>query len=66
MSHYVNDPSYSLLQQLLLLSFFFLLFYYFLSLNIGIYIVTDLINTLPGNGSLNTVQHAAIEQAVAK
>jgi hypothetical protein len=25
-------------------------------------IVTDLINALPGNGSVNTVQHATIEQ----
>jgi hypothetical protein len=27
-------------------------------------IVTDLINALPGNGSVNTVQHAIIEQRV--
>jgi hypothetical protein len=26
--------------------------------------VTDLINTLPGNSSVNTVQHEAIEEAV--
>jgi hypothetical protein len=29
-----------------------------------IYIVTDLIHTLPGNSSVNTVQHATIEEAV--
>jgi hypothetical protein len=29
-----------------------------------LYIVTDLINTLPGNSSVNTVQHATIEEAV--
>lgn len=28
-------------------------------------IVTDLINTLPGNSSVNTVQHAAIDEAVS-
>jgi hypothetical protein len=28
----------------------------------SLYIVTDLINALPGNGSVNTVQHATIEQ----
>jgi hypothetical protein len=28
------------------------------------YIVTDLINALPGNSSVNTVQHATIEEAV--
>jgi hypothetical protein len=27
-------------------------------------IITDLINALPGNSSVNTVQHAAIEEAV--
>jgi hypothetical protein len=27
-------------------------------------IVTDLMNELPGNSSVNTVQHAAIEEAV--
>jgi hypothetical protein len=27
-------------------------------------IVTDLINVLPGNSSVNTVQHATIEEAV--
>jgi hypothetical protein len=27
-------------------------------------IVTDLINTLPGNSSVNMVQHATIEEAV--
>jgi hypothetical protein len=27
-------------------------------------IVTDLINALPGNSSVNTVQHAIIEEAV--
>jgi hypothetical protein len=27
-------------------------------------IVTDLINALPGNSSVNTVQHATIEEAV--
>jgi hypothetical protein len=30
----------------------------------AINIVTDLINVLPGNGSVNTVQHATIEEAV--
>jgi hypothetical protein len=29
-----------------------------------IYNVTDLINALPGNSSVNTVQHATIEEAV--
>jgi hypothetical protein len=29
-----------------------------------VYIVTDLINGLPGNNSVNTVQHTAIEDAV--
>jgi hypothetical protein len=29
-----------------------------------LHIVTDLINALPGNRSLNTVQHATIEEAV--
>jgi hypothetical protein len=28
------------------------------------HIVTDLINALPGNSSVNTVQHATIEEAV--
>jgi hypothetical protein len=28
------------------------------------HIVTDLINALPGNSSVNTVQHAIIEEAV--
>jgi hypothetical protein len=28
------------------------------------YIVTDLSNALPGNSSVNTVQHATIEEAV--
>jgi hypothetical protein len=28
------------------------------------YIVTDLINALPGNSSVNKVQHATIEEAV--
>jgi hypothetical protein len=28
------------------------------------YIVTDLINALPGNSFINTVQHATIEEAV--
>jgi hypothetical protein len=28
------------------------------------YKVTDLINALPGNSSVNTVQHATIEEAV--
>jgi hypothetical protein len=27
-------------------------------------ILTDLINALPGNGSVNTVQHAKIDEAV--
>jgi hypothetical protein len=27
-------------------------------------IVADLINALPGNSSVNTIQHAAIEEAV--
>jgi hypothetical protein len=27
-------------------------------------IVTDLINALPGNSSVNTVQHATIDEAV--
>jgi hypothetical protein len=31
---------------------------------IYIYIVTDLVNVLPGNSSLNMVQHATIEEAV--
>jgi hypothetical protein len=26
--------------------------------------VTDLVNALPGNGSVNTVQHVTIEEAV--
>jgi hypothetical protein len=30
----------------------------------GMYIVTDLMNALPGNSSVNTVQHATIEEAV--
>jgi hypothetical protein len=30
----------------------------------GNIILTDLINTLPGNSSVNTVQHATIEEAV--
>jgi hypothetical protein len=30
-----------------------------------VYIVTDLINSLPGNRSVNTVQHAKIEEAVS-
>jgi hypothetical protein len=30
----------------------------------GYNIVTDFINALPGNSSVNTVQHAAIEEAV--
>jgi hypothetical protein len=29
-----------------------------------VFIVTDLINALPGNSSVNTVQHATIEEAV--
>jgi hypothetical protein len=29
-----------------------------------LYIVTDLINALPGNSSVNTVQHATVEEAV--
>jgi hypothetical protein len=29
-----------------------------------VHIVTDLINALPGNNSVNTVQYAAIEEAV--
>jgi hypothetical protein len=29
-----------------------------------LYILTDLINALPGNSSVNTVQHATIEEAV--
>jgi hypothetical protein len=29
-----------------------------------IHIATDLINGLPGNSSVNTVQHATIEEAV--
>jgi hypothetical protein len=33
-------------------------------LNKGTHIVTDLINTLPDNSSVNTVQHATIEEAV--
>jgi hypothetical protein len=37
-------------------------------LNLGTFftfrIVMDLINTLPGNSSVNTVQHATIEEAV--
>jgi hypothetical protein len=36
-------------------------FVYFLLL---ISIVTDLLNALPGNSSVNTVQHATIEEAV--
>jgi hypothetical protein len=28
------------------------------------YIVTDLVNALPGNSSVNTAQHATIEEAV--
>jgi hypothetical protein len=28
------------------------------------HIVTDLINTLPGNGSVKAVQHATIDEAV--
>jgi hypothetical protein len=28
----------------------------------NVYIVTDLINALPGNGSVNTVQHVTIEK----
>jgi hypothetical protein len=34
--------------------------------NIGLYkyIVTDLINALPGNSSLNTVKHTTTEEAV--
>jgi hypothetical protein len=31
----------------------------------NIYTVTDLINALPGNSSVNTVQHATIEEAVS-
>jgi hypothetical protein len=27
-------------------------------------IVTDLVNALPGNGSVNTIQHTATEEAV--
>jgi hypothetical protein len=30
-----------------------------------IYIVTDLMNALPGNSSVNTVQHATIDEAVS-
>jgi hypothetical protein len=30
----------------------------------GNYIVTDVINALPGNSSLNTVRHAKIDEAV--
>jgi hypothetical protein len=30
-----------------------------------LHIVTDLINALPGNSSVNTVQHATIEEAVS-
>jgi hypothetical protein len=29
-----------------------------------LYIVTDLINALPGNSSVNTVQHATIDEGV--
>jgi hypothetical protein len=29
-----------------------------------VYIVTDLINALPSNNSVNTVQHARVEEAV--
>jgi hypothetical protein len=29
-----------------------------------LYIVLDLVNALPGNSSVNTVQHAVIEEAV--
>jgi hypothetical protein len=29
-----------------------------------LHIVTDLINALPGNSSVNTVQHATTEEAV--
>jgi hypothetical protein len=32
--------------------------------NTGIYIVTDLMNALPGNSSVNMVQHATIDEAV--
>jgi hypothetical protein len=30
----------------------------------ALYSVTDLVNALPGNSSVNTVQHATIEEAV--
>jgi hypothetical protein len=32
--------------------------------HLGKYIVTDLINALPGNSSVNTVQHATVEEAL--
>jgi hypothetical protein len=35
-----------------------------LKLFVQIYIVTDLINVLPGNSSVNTVQHATVDEAV--
>jgi hypothetical protein len=35
-----------------------------LAVTVCVYIVTDLINALPGNSSVNTVQHATIEEAV--
>jgi hypothetical protein len=34
-------------------------YYYYFSI-----VVNDLINALPGNSSVNTVQHATIEEAV--
>jgi hypothetical protein len=35
---------------------------YYLHFRSFMHIVTDLINALPGNSSLNTVQHATIEE----
>jgi hypothetical protein len=35
-----------------------------LTLKIQLYIVTNLINALPGNSSVNTVQHVTMEKAV--
>jgi hypothetical protein len=34
------------------------------TVNYSKHIVTDLMNVLPGNSSVNTVQHATIEEAV--
>jgi hypothetical protein len=44
--------------------FIYVLMYVCMHTCMCVYIVTDLINALPSNSSVNTVQHATIEEAL--